>query len=181
MTFTRNPAPPNRPDLPVQRTDPAGPRPAPVRMSTARRALARIASDAVRTHASGREGAPGISARTLHTLDARSMVRYGAPVPGLGRPVRTTWKGRRALISRGPAGTAAWLWLLDQDEVWVAADGRTYLIAEMPPPYCANAAAWLQRNAALLRRYAAPQRRVDPLTWIDRTPLMRALVESAAD
>lgn len=180
MPFTRNPAPLPLP-LPEPRpTDARPPVPQPVRMTTARRALARISTGAVRTY-NEREGAPGISPRTLRTLDDRSMVRYGAPVPGHGRPIRPTRAGARALVSRGPAGTAVWLWLLDQDEVWVAADGRTYLISEMPPPYCANVAAWLQRNAALIRRYAAPYRRVDALSWIDDTPLMRALIESAAD
>ncbi|HSA50659.1 MAG TPA: hypothetical protein VLH10_11200 [Yinghuangia sp.] len=180
MALTRNPAPATV-MTPTDRPDPDRPAPAPVRMSTARRALARIATGAVRTHAGGRAGAPGISARTLHTLDTRNLVRYGDPVPGRGRPVRPTRAGARALIARGSAGTAAWLWLLDQDEVWVAADGRTYLIAEMPPAYCGNAAAWLQRHAAEIRRYAEPQRRVDPLAWIDAKPLTRALVESAAD
>ncbi|UGQ12982.1 hypothetical protein LO772_04995 [Yinghuangia sp. ASG 101] len=180
MALTRNPAPANV-MTPSTRTDPDRPSPKPVRMSTARRALGRIATGAVRTHAGAREGAPGISARTLSTLDSRDLVRFGEAVPGRGRPVRATRAGSRALIARGPAGTAAWLWLLDQDEVWVAADGRTFLIAEMPPKYCGNAAAWLQRHAAEIRRYAAPQRRFDPLTWIDAKPLTRALVESAAD
>ncbi|MCF2530238.1 hypothetical protein [Yinghuangia soli] len=179
MTLTRNPALPTMTGS-TARPGAAGSAMKPVRMSTARRALARISTGAVRTHAEG-DGAPGISPRTLHTLDARGLVRYGDAVPGHGRPVRPTRAGVRAIVSRGPAGTAAWLWLLDQDELWVAADGSTFLIAEMPPPYCANVAAWLQRNAALIRRYAAPQRRVDPLAWIDATPLMRALVESAAD
>ncbi|MEU8135406.1 hypothetical protein [Streptodolium elevatio] len=155
--------------------------PAPVRMTTARRALGRISTGAIRTHVGERGGAPGISARTLHTLDTRNLVRYGDPVPGLGRPIRPTSAGARALIARGPAGTGAWRWLLDQDRVWVAADGSTIAIAEMPPAYCGNAAAWLQRHASLIRRYAAPRRRTDALTWIDSTPLMRALMESAAD
>lgn len=152
----------------------------PVRMTTARRALARISTGAVRTYDS-RQGAPGISGRTLDTLDARRLVRYGTPIPGLGRPIRPTAAGTRAILRRGPGGTAVWRWLLDQDEVWVASDGRTTPIREMPPAYCANVAAWLQRNAASIRTYAAPRRRQDALTWIDGTPLMRALRESAAD
>jgi hypothetical protein len=170
VTLTQNPAHPT-----------TGTTWQPVRVSTARRALGRIATGTIRTHATGREGAPGISPRTLKTLDAGSMVRYGDTVPGHGRLIRPTRAGSRALIERGPAGTAVWLWLLDQDEVWVASDGRTMLISEMPPAYCGNVAAWLQRHAALIRKYAAPGRRMDPLAWIDGTALMRALVESAAD
>ncbi|MGR7003446.1 hypothetical protein ACU686_44825 [Yinghuangia aomiensis] len=152
-------------------------------MTTARRALAEISTGAVRTYDS-RQGAPGISGRTLDTLDARRLVRYGTPIPGLGRPIRPTAAGTAPSSDARPRRRTAGLAVAARPGrgVQSSSDGRTTPIREMPP-------AGLLRER---RRLAATQRRLDPhlrsarrrqdaLTWIDGTPLMRALRESAAD
>ncbi|WP_406289985.1 hypothetical protein [Embleya sp. NBC_00896] len=149
----------------------------PVKPATVRRALTRIDTGTVRTHPDGvRDGAPGISLRTLATLQRRRLVRLGAEVPLRGRNMGMTRAGHRALIARGRHLKGSWAQLLLQERTWTTAGGDVLDIADMHPYHCANAAAWLQRNAAAIRADAAPRRRGDAVAWIDRTPLMRALV-----
>ncbi|MGC0418839.1 hypothetical protein [Embleya sp. AB8] len=149
----------------------------PVKPATVRRALTRIDTKTVRTHPDGtRPGAPGISLRTLATLQRHRLVRLGAEVPLRGRNLGITRAGRQALIARGRPARGAWAPLLAQESTWTTAGGDVLAIADMHPYHCANAAAWLQRNAAAIRADAEPRRRGDPVAWIDDTPLMRALV-----
>ncbi|MYS83732.1 hypothetical protein [Embleya scabrispora] len=149
----------------------------PVKPATVRRALTRIDTKTVRTHPDGvRPGAPGISVRTLATLQRRRLVRLGAEVPLRGRNMGITRAGRQALIARGAHRKGAWARLLREELTWTTAGGEVLEIADMHPYHCANAAAWLQRNASAIRADAEPRRRGDAVAWIDRTPLMRALV-----
>lgn len=151
-----------------------------VKPATVRRALARIDTGTVRTHPGGvRPGAPGISLRTLATLQRRRLVRLGGDVPSRGRNLGMTPAGRRTLIARGRHVKGAWARLLREDSTWTTAGGEVLDIVDMHPYHCANAAAWLQRHAADIRADAAPRRRGDAVSWIDRTPLMRALVVAA--
>ncbi|MFE5327330.1 hypothetical protein ACFRCG_13195 [Embleya sp. NPDC056575] len=154
----------------------------PVKPATVRRALTRIDTKTVRTHPDGgRPGAPGISLRTLATLQRGRLVRLGTEVPLRGRNMGITRAGRQALIARGRHRKGAWAALLDQELTWTTASGDVLEIADMHPYHCANAAAWLQRNAAAIRADADPRRRGDAVAWIDETPLLRALIAAVAD
>ncbi len=152
----------------------------PVKPATVRRALTRIDTGTVRTHPDGtRPGAPGISWRTLATLERGHLVRLGGEVPLRGRNMGITRAGHHTLIARGRYVKGTWAHLLRQEHTWTTAGGDVLDIAAMHPYHCANAAAWLQRNAAIIRADAAPRRRGDAVAWIDDTPLMRALIAMA--
>jgi hypothetical protein len=151
----------------------------PIRPSTQLRALTRLGRRLTRTRNDDLAGgAPGLSGRTLDHLEHHRLVRLGAHVPNLGRPIHVTRAGERALIARGDI-VDPWPQLLNQDVYWLGSAGERTLLSAMDPAHRANAAAWMQTNAAAIRRQVSPRLRGDAEAWITKTPLWLAMATPA--